>query len=698
MAEIIHIGEEDLEDQDQEQNQGLSDDELQHIIESEIAGALGQLDDETSQSRDQAFDYFYGKLPAPPRDISKSPVVSTDVADAIDSTVAAIMPAFTQDQVAEFEPEGPDDEDQAQQETEYCNYLVMKAHSGFGLLQQALIDAALLRNGAVKVWTEEKVKVSYEDHTQVPEMALPQLVDDETEVIGYEQGAPIEQMSPAGPVQLPTLNLSLKRYSRQQELRIDPMPIEELLVNADHAEVDLQDARFVAHHCGITASDLVAMGIPEDEVNELDQYDVDFEPTKWSRQRRVSRRSPGSSEDQSTEEKDIYECYLLVDYDGDGIAERRKVLYSSGRILQNEPCDVVNVATGVIYLVPHRWQGRSLFDKLKQVQDAKTEILRQVIDAGRLNINQRLWAVENKVFMDDLLESATGGVVKVRAPDAVGALPQTSLPPESWSMLEYMDKMRRESGGSAIDSAVQAQQVSGDTAHGIERTMSAIEQINANVSEVFSETLIRQLFLLVHYHLRKYSQGPVQYQSNGQWKQVDPRQWKPRNRVGVKVGLSHNERAQRTAALDGVISAQTTLLQQGSPLTDLTKLHNAIIDSTRASGLDAPERYWIDPESEEGQRSAMSAQQQQLMQMQQQQQQLEAQLRQLEALTQAEMAKGQAAQMKAQNDALKLRLDAVQKGIDGNWDREKFYREQLFKYDELEAKEAVDVPGEGTSG
>ena len=52
--------------------------------------------------------------------------------------------------------------------------------------------------------------------------------------------------------------------------------------------------------------------------------------------------------------------YVLVDYDGDGIAERRLIYRLADKILSNEETDQVQIATTSPIINTHRWDGMSI--------------------------------------------------------------------------------------------------------------------------------------------------------------------------------------------------------------------------------------------------------------------------------------------------------------------------------------------------
>jgi hypothetical protein len=82
--------------------------------------------------------------------------------------------------VVRFEPVGPEDEDAAQQETDYVNHVFMQMNSGFMVLYAFIKDGLLSKTGLVKVWWEEneqEERETYYDLSEEQFAALAQAVD-----------------------------------------------------------------------------------------------------------------------------------------------------------------------------------------------------------------------------------------------------------------------------------------------------------------------------------------------------------------------------------------------------------------------------------------------------------------------------------------------------------------------------------------
>jgi hypothetical protein len=101
-------------------------------------------------------DRYLGE-PYGDEETDRSQVVSMDVADVVDSILPDLMEIFFGgDQVVKFDPEGPEDIQAAEQETDVLNYIVQQQLDGFLLHYEWFKDALLQRNGYVKWWWEVK--------------------------------------------------------------------------------------------------------------------------------------------------------------------------------------------------------------------------------------------------------------------------------------------------------------------------------------------------------------------------------------------------------------------------------------------------------------------------------------------------------------------------------------------------------------
>jgi hypothetical protein len=147
----------------------LSTSELRSLISTQKADALAATQSaKLTLERERNDRYYNGDMEMDlPSEIGRSSAISSDVADVVEGLMPHLMDIFAgSDEVVRFEPVGPEDEQGAQQETDYVNHVFMQQNPGFMVMYSFIKDALLLKNGIVKVWwdeREEEEKETYYD-------------------------------------------------------------------------------------------------------------------------------------------------------------------------------------------------------------------------------------------------------------------------------------------------------------------------------------------------------------------------------------------------------------------------------------------------------------------------------------------------------------------------------------------------------
>ena len=135
--------------------------------DAEAATTAAQL----SQDRAQAMMYYVGDMSQDmPSQEGRSQAVSTDVSDTIEGLMPQLMDIIAgSDEVVRFEPVGPEDEDAAEQETDYVNHVLMQINPGWRVLYDFTKDGLIAKNAFVKVWWEEREKEERETYYDLSE-------------------------------------------------------------------------------------------------------------------------------------------------------------------------------------------------------------------------------------------------------------------------------------------------------------------------------------------------------------------------------------------------------------------------------------------------------------------------------------------------------------------------------------------------
>ncbi len=155
-------------------------------------------------------------------------------------------------------------------------------------------------------------------------------------------------------------------------------------------------------------------------IDTLPTYnDLEFSDERVARYPNGEQPDQNNSLDFSMQTVEVYECYIRIDEDEDGIAELRRIVYCGSEILDDEECDHVPFHTICPIPIPHKFFGQSLADRAMDIQLIKSTVTRQMLDNLYLTNNARVGAVDGQVNLDDLLNATPGGVIRMKSANAI---------------------------------------------------------------------------------------------------------------------------------------------------------------------------------------------------------------------------------------------------------------------------------------
>jgi len=586
----------------------VNDDELLGALRRDIDASTGKTYDQLNHDRAKALKYYLGEPYGNEID-GRSKIVTTEVADTIESMLPQILKVFVaSERAVYFDPVGPEDEQASKQETDYVNHVFYKENDGFGTLYAWFKDALLSKNGIVKYYWEEKDEVVTESYTNLTEDELMALLgEDGVEVV--EQTSTSEQQeqmvqTPMGPQPMvnvvTSFDVKIKRSQTTGQCRVDNVPPEEFLIDADYNSMSLKQVPFCAHEREMTVSDLAALGYDTDEIMAYaGKGDGDYDTVEKD-QRFADISDSTEFEDEGRSDPSmrlvkVTECYKRVDYDGDGYAELRRImLVNDTHILDNEEFDYVPFE--VISPVPmtHRFFGRSAADQTMDLQLQKSMLMRNILDNLYLTNNVRHGAVEGEVNLGDLLDNTPGGVVRMTAPGMVQPLPVQPFTGHAFGMLEYIDSVKENrTGVTRYNQGIDADSLN-KTASGINRIMDASAQRLELIARLFGEG-VKRLMLGIHRLLLQNQDKEKIVQLRGQWVPVNPSEWKDRTNMTVVVGLGTENKDKLLSHLMMILETQKEAMMAGVPVANVGNLYNTLVKMVENSGLKEPSLFYTDP-------------------------------------------------------------------------------------------------------
>lgn len=633
----------------------MRDEELVAAIDQEMSAGLASDSDKLSRQRAQAMEYYLGE-PYGNEQPDRSNIVTREVLDTIEWIKPELMKIFASGaETVRFEPETPEDVPAAQQATDYINYLFHRKNKGFKILYQWITDGLLQKNGIVKVWWDDGVRRRRETYNELTELELQVLaMEDSVELV--------EQWSNDDG----TFGVTVITTSYDESgVRVEVVPPEEFTISRKAS--DIESSPFCAHQTRMTVSDLNAMGF---DTSSLGYDDTGLQ---WEDEARARHSFDDSDRetlesnavDGTMEEVWVTEAYIRVDYDGDGIAELRKILKAGNKILENEEVECMPFAGWTPIIVSHKFHGLSIADLVMDLQRLQTQLFRNMVDNQYLTNNGRYVAMEGMVNLDDLLTSRPHGVVRVKTPGAVTRLDTPQLGQTAFQMLEYVDRLReKRTGVSERTQGLDPNQLSPNTAAtAVNQVMVAAQARVELIARVFGETGLTDLFRLMYKYVIQNQTNRDIFRLRDQYIEVDPREWRERKDTSVVVGLGNGSREQEMLQLNMIFNNQMALL--GNPGTasvvQPANVYATLEDQVKVFNKAAAGRYFTDPMSPQAQQAAQQAQAQQMQQMQLQLQMMqeERKLREMEL-----QLKGVKIQLDDQNKKSKLNIDQQAQDLD----------------------------------
>ena len=563
----------------------MNEHDFQAVVSAEIEDAVTYIDTDLSPSRAQATAYYRGD-PFGNEEEGNSRVVATEVRDTVNAMLPSIMRVFfSSERVVEFMPRGPEDVKAAEQASDYANYVLNQDNPGFMVLYGTFKDSLVRKCGIVKTWWAKNTTVRTEKYTGLdestvmmlqqepgavvtvitqyddPEVAEPQLVMDP--MTGQPMMLPIPQM----------FDVEVKRTIEEGKICVEGVPPEEFLI--DRNARDIESAAFVGHRKMATVAELLEMGYDEDLIME-NISTTDFEYNDEYLRRRPTTTTMGSlneSHNPAMQRALYVEGYMRVDYDGDGIPELRKVccLGEGYSIVNNEPADLVGFADFPCDPEPHTspLEANSVFDYTKDLQEIKSDILRNTLDSLAQSIHPRTAVVEGQVNMDDVLNNETGAIIRMRAPGMVMPLAQPFVGQAAFPMLEYMDSIKEErTGMSRASMGLNADALQSTTKAAVSATVSANQMRIELTTRILAEGM-KKLFKLILQLSVKHQDKPRMVRMRNEWVQIDPRSWDATMDVAINVGMGTGDTEQKMQMLGMISSKQEQALMQMGPMNPL---------------------------------------------------------------------------------------------------------------------------------
>ena len=583
-----------------------SDTEIKAVLSREIHNASGFIGGELVARRKKSLEYYLG-MPLGNEQEGRSQVISNDVLDTVESLMPSLMRIFTAgDNVFSCEGVGPEDDEMARQCSDYLNHIFYKDNNGFLALYSAFKDALIQKNGILKVYWDDSAKTEREEYTRLTDDEFNDLVaNPEVKVSNhseYEEPITDDQGKELDKVTLH--DVVIHRTKLYGQVKIEPVPPEEFLIA--RRSRDINSSNFVCHRTTKSKSELIEMGYDADVVDGLPSGDTDFfTEDKFVRHQNVDFSHGSTEGDKSTMDVLIYECYIKMDINEDGIAELVKVTAAgtaAGKILDITEVDSFPFVSMTPVIMPHRFHGRSISELVEDIQLIKSTVMRQMLDNMYLTNNNRVAVQDGQVAMDDLLTNRPGGIVRTKQPpqNVMMPIPAQPITDQATTMLGYLDSVKETRTGITRQSQGLDANTLNKTATGQNQILTQSQMRMELIARIFAETGVKDLALKMFELTCKYQNKEKIVRIRGKYIPMRPYEWKDRVNITVQVGLGTGSKEQQLILLNAILERQMQAinLQQNvhGPMVNLRNVYNSLKKLIENAGLNGIEPYFMDPE------------------------------------------------------------------------------------------------------
>jgi hypothetical protein len=304
--------------------------------------------------------------------------------------------------------------------------------------------------------------------------------------------------------------------------------------------------------------------------------------------------------DESTEFIELHECYIKIDVNGDGIAERIRAYYAgngaAGVLLEWEeydgeiPFDQIPCTP-----VPHRFASDSLAGEVLDVQQIKTVLLRQGMNnAYQVNNPQKDVEEDSIINLDEVLNPTPGGVIyrkKNSTPVNYAVVP--SIMGNVIETLAMMDRIIEWRTGisrstMALDPETLQNQTATASQLGHDAAYSQVELVARNMSELGWKNVFKKALRITV----KHQDRARTIRLRDDWAEIDPRYWNADMDAVVNTGLGTGSRDRDLMMLQQVRAQQQEIAAslEGAGLSEMAvdmmvQLIKTSVKAAEAAGL-----------------------------------------------------------------------------------------------------------------
>jgi hypothetical protein len=541
-------------------------------------------DDTLEDERTTAIDRYNGE-PYGDEEDGRSQVVARDTAEVVDYMVISILRTIISgDDIVEFMHRNAE---LAHIATQTIKHLFMDEQDGYQVLHDWL-KAGLLEKYAVCMTYPEERQPKRRTLEGVSAVAMAMAEQQGIKIIESDQ---VGEGGEEGPIFNVTILEELP-----PKFCDAAVPSEEFYCSPDARTIT--EALLKGRKTRRPIFDIVAEGF---DAEELEGLGADaYADSTLSMARDQDRLTTLDARRGTSRMVWWHEEFVRFDENGDGIAEllylRRTSDFKIFEINEMEDADDHPFEDWCPFPMPHRRIGQSLADKVMDIERIRTVLLRQSLDGIYLANNPSTYVHEDAIgesTIEDLLTVRAGRVIRWKGATAPQERQGNFDPSSGFNMLELMNGERESRTGiTRLNQGLDADTLN-KTATGTALMQAQGQQVEEYLARNFANALA-QLFTKKAKMLKRYGE-PITVPIDGEFVEVDPREWPEDMIARPRVGLGSGKKDQKIAFRRELIGMQASALEAGLGIVDEQKIFNSAKGWVADTGMGDVTEFFNDP-------------------------------------------------------------------------------------------------------
>lgn len=573
----------------------MTNDDIVTCLKEDIRAAETVAD---TESQENAKLYKYYRAKTMDNEVEgRSKIVDTSVFETVEWIMPALEDIFSvENGIPEMEPQGPEDVGPAEMMTELCRYQFWRQSDTVRTLRAALKKSLLFRPGGIIKYCWEK-DVSKE-RTQYAGLAGEDLL-----TLAATRGASIDYLTPKGEDAYDAeVTWTDVEYDGP---RFYSVPDGEFLRHPNCR--DIRTSPFIAHKYRITADELrrraknnpsewfdVEKAIEEYEGGE--SFPETYTENVMMGQDDLSRDKEPSS-DPARREMKMYECYVRMDTDGDGLLESRMMCLLGERLVRNHinkyrfPPFVKLASIDDI----DKFSGIPISEMVMDIQRLRTFLLRQMVDNQAQVGNSRKVFDPMKINQADLEMNVPGAPIRTKpgvdVRTALLELVTQPFSPSAFSLLEYVTNLAEQRTGVTKTSKGVGDQYN-ETFHGQMASLNQASQRIRMIAKIIATGLEELFRAMIFMNKTFLTETTFVRLMEDKFLEIAPDDLEGRMDLVIHVIMGQSSRQQTMINMQTLLATLGQLqANTGMPVLDASNTANIIREFVKSMGYKAQDRF-----------------------------------------------------------------------------------------------------------